>query len=502
MSASPVSDSRVIEVRAPFTGEAIATLQGADRDDVTAAFRTARAAQPAWAAVPVRERARIVLRFHDLVVQRREEILDLLQREAGKARRDAMEELLDVLITSRHYARDAQRLLADRRVRGVIPVLVGAQVRRIPWGVVAVIAPWNYPLTLTASDSVPALLAGNAVVIKPDDHTSLTALRVRDLLIEAGVPADVVQVVLGPGDVVGPWVIDEADFVMFTGSTRVGRIVAARCGERLIPCSMELGGKNAMIVRADADPERAAEIAVRACFSNAGQLCISMERIYVNRAVHDAFVAAFVRRTDALRMTAQVGWDGDVGSLISAAQLARVEEHVQDAVAKGATVLAGGRARPDVGPLFYAPTILTGVTEAMVACDEETFGPVVAVHAVDSDAEAVHRANDTVYGLNASVVGRDRRAAQEVARQLRAGSVNVNEGYAASWGSVRAPMGGMGQSGLGRRHGEEGLLAYTQVQSIVTQRALGFGAPAGMSSERWGSALLASVVALKRLGLK
>lgn len=492
----------MIEARAPFTGEVIATLAESDREQVVIAFARGRIAQQRWAQVPVRERSRIVLAFHDLVAERRNEILDILQREAGKARRDAMEEVLDVLITARHYGRDAPRLLEDRRVGGAIPLLVGAQVRHIPWGVVAVISPWNYPLTLTASDAIPALIAGNAVVIKPDDQTSLTALWVRDLFVEAGLPTDVLQVVLGRGDVVGPWVIDEADYVMFTGSTRVGRIVAARCGERLIPCSMELGGKNAMIIRADADPERAAEIAVRASFANAGQLCISMERIYVNRAVSDDFVAAFVRRTQALRLGTQIGWGSDVGSLISSRQLARVQAHVDDAVGKGATVLAGGRARPDIGPFFYEPTILRGVTEGMVLCDEETFGPVVAVHVVDSDAEAVALANDTEYGLNASVVGRDRRAAQRVARQLRAGTVNVNEGYAAAWGSVRAPMGGMGQSGLGRRHGDEGLLKYTQPQSIVTQRALGFGAPAGWSDERWSEVLVSAVTAMKRLGLK
>lgn len=492
----------MIEVRAPFSGEVIGTLVASDRDDVARVFDRARAAQQQWEGTPVRERSRIILAFHDIVARRRNEILDLLQREAGKARRDALEEVLDVLITARHYGRDAARLLADRRVRGAIPLIVGAQVRHIPWGVVAVISPWNYPLTLTASDAIPALLAGNAVVIKPDDQTSLTALWVRDRLVEAGLPPEVLQVVLGAGDVVGPWVIDEADYVMFTGSTRVGRIVAGRCGERLIPCSMELGGKNAMIIRSDADPERAAEIAVRASFANAGQLCISMERIYVDRQVSDAFVEALVRRTRALRQGTQIGWGSDVGSLISAKQLERVQAHVDDAVARGATVLAGGRARPDIGPYFFEPTILTGVTEGMVLCDEETFGPVVAVHMVDSDEQAVALANDTEYGLNAAVVGRDRRAAQRVARQLRAGTVNVNEGYAAAWGSVRAPMGGMGQSGLGRRHGDEGLLKYTQSQSIVTQRALGFGAPAGWTDERWGSALISAVSMMKRLGLK
>ena len=490
------------QVRAPFTGEVIGAFDDDDRGSVAATFARARSAQAAWAATSVRERAAIMLRLHDIVAQRRNEVLDLLQLEAGKARRDALEEVLDVLIAARHYARDAPRLLADRRVRGAIPVVVGAEVRHIPWGVVAVIAPWNYPLTLTASDAIPALLAGNTVVVKPDEHTTLTALWVLDRFREAGLPDDVLQVVLGPGDVVGPWVIGEADYVMFTGSTRVGRIVAEACGARLIPCSMELGGKNAMVVRADADPERAAEIAVRASFSNAGQLCISMERIYVDVAVHDAFVDAFVRRTRALRLGTQIGWGSDVGSLISEAQLARVRAHVDDAVSKGATVLAGGRARPDIGSCFFEPTILSGVTESMVICDEETFGPVVAIHRVSSDEEAVRRANDTDYGLNASVVGRDRRAAKRVARLLRAGTVNVNEGYAAAWGSVRAPMGGMGQSGLGRRHGDEGLLKYTQAQSIVTQRALGFGAPAGWTDERWGAVLVSAVRAMKRLGLK
>jgi succinate-semialdehyde dehydrogenase/glutarate-semialdehyde dehydrogenase len=265
---------------------------------------------------------------------------------------------------------------------------------------------------------------------------------------------------------------------------------------------MELGGKNAMIIRADADPERAAEIAVRACFSNAGQLCISMERIYVNVDVHDAFLAAFVRRTRALRLGTQIGWGSDMGSLISEDQVARARRHVDDAVSRGAKVLAGGHARPDIGPWFFEPTILANVTEGMEVCDEETFGPVVAVHPVHSDDEAVRLANDTEYGLNAAVIGRDRRAAQAVARRLRAGTVNVNEGYAAAWGSIRAPMGGMGQSGLGRRHGDEGLLKYTQAQTVATQRVLGLGAPAGWSDERWASTLLAAVTTMKRIGLK
>jgi len=324
---------------------------------------------------------------------------------------------------------------------------------RVPKGVVGVISPWNYPLTLAVSDAIPALLAGNAIVLKPDVQTTLSALWVADLLKQAGLPENVFTVVAGEGSVVGPWVTDRSDYVMFTGSTAVGREVARRCGERLIGCSMELGGKNAMIVRADADAEAASSIAVRGSFSNSGQLCISMERIYVHEAIYDEFLAAFARRTQALRMSAGIGWGSDVGSLISARQLERVCAHVDDAVDRGAQIVVGGKARPDVGPFFYAPTILTGVDESMTVCSVETFGPVVAVYPVASDEEAIRRANDTEYGLNASVVSRDNRAAQSLARRLRAGTVNVNEGYAAAWASKRAPMGGMGASGLGRRHG-------------------------------------------------
>jgi len=297
-------------------------------------------------------------------------------------------------------------------------------------------------------------------------------------------------------------VVDRADYVMFTGSTRVGREVAARAGERLIGCSLELGGKNAMIIRADADPEKAADIAVRACFSNAGQLCIAMERMYVNEAVIDRFVPAFIERTRRMRMVPKIGWGADMGSLISAKQRDRVIDHIADAQGKGARVLAGGAARPDIGPHYVEPTILTDVNEKMLVCDEETFGPVVSVSAVRSDDEAIALANDTEYGLNAAVVTRNNKAGITIARQLRAGTVNVNEGYAAAWASIRAPMGGMGQSGLGRRHGDEGLLKYTEPQTIAHQRALGFGPQFGWSDERWGETLASAMGVMKRLGLK
>ncbi len=500
--AATGSNAKTREVCAPFTGEPLYLLPMSEEPEVTSAVAAAHTAQKAWAATSVDARARMILKFHDLLQQRRAQGLDIVQAETGKARRDAMEELLDVMLNARHYARAAAGLLRVKRHRGVFPGLVGVQEHHHARGLVGIISPWNYPLTLVASDAIPALLAGNAVILKPDVQTTLTALWVVDLLHEAGIPKAVLAVVTGVGVEVGPMLIDRVDFVMFTGSTRVGREVAKRCGERLIGCSLELGGKNAMIIRADATIDRAAEIAVRACFTNSGQLCVSMERIYVDESIYAGFTAAFVARTAAMTMKPAIGWGADMGSLISMEQVRRVLAHIDDARAKGARVLEGGRARPDIGPFYLEPTILEGVTNAMTLGTEETFGPVVALYPTRSDEEAIELANSTNFGLHGAVLTRDAAAGRAIAAQLRAGTVNVNEGYASAWASTRAPMGGMGDSGLGRRHGSEGLLKYTESQTIATQRILGFGAPFGWSDERWGETLVTMVGALKRLHLK
>ena len=287
---------------APFTGEPLAELPVSTPADVARAYAAARAAQQRWAGVPGRDRARVFLRLHDLLLDRQVEVLDLVQLETGKARRHALEELLDVALTARHYARSAGRYLAPVRHAGIVPVLSSAHELRHPKGVVGVVSPWNYPLTLAVTDAIPAFLAGNAVVHKPDTQTALTALWIRALAVEAGLPADLWQVVVGDGPVVGRAVVDGGDFVCFTGSTPVGREVAERCARRLVGCSLELGGKNPMLVLGDADLDRAAEGAVRDCFSNAGQLCISMERIYVVESAHDAFLDRFLGRVRDLRL--------------------------------------------------------------------------------------------------------------------------------------------------------------------------------------------------------
>lgn len=486
------------EIEMPFTAQTLATVPRCTADDVREAVRRARAAQSAWAKVPLRARAQIFLRFHDLVLARQDEILDIVQLESGKARRHALEEVLDTAIVSRYYAHCAPRLLAPRRRQGVVPFLTSAWEEFVPKGVVGVIAPWNYPLTLGITDAIPALLAGNGVVIKPDSQTPFSTLWACRLLDEAGLPPDLVHVVTGPGPELGPPLIETVDFLMFTGSTATGRRLAQQAAERLIDSSMELGGKNAMIVLDDADLAWAVPGAVRAAFSNAGQLCISAERLYVEAAIHDRFVAELVRAVEHLRVEPGLGWDADMGSLVSAQQLRSVQGHVDDAVAKGARVLVGGHARPDLGPYFFEPTVLTGVTPDMDLCVEETFGPVVSVTKVRDADDAVERSNASRYGLNFSVWTRNARRGRELASRLDAGTVNVNEAYAATWGSVDAPMGGMKDSGIGRRHGEHGILKYTEPKTIAVQRLLPIAPPRLLGPRGFARVMTVALKALKR----
>ncbi|MCS0637112.1 succinic semialdehyde dehydrogenase [Streptomyces sp. LP05-1] len=486
----------------PFTGEVLAELPESTPEDVAAAFDRARAAQRIWAAVPVRERAAVLLRFHDLLLDRQAEILDLIQLETGKARLHAHEEVQAVALAARHYGRRAAAYLGPKRHTGVIPVLTKVTELRQPRGVVGQIAPWNYPLELSVGDALPALAAGNAVVMKPDTETALTALWARDLLVEAGLPEDVLPMVLGDGPVVGPEVVRGADYVSFTGSTRTGREVARGAADRLIGVSLELGGKNAMLVLRDADVEKAAAGAVRACFSSAGQLCISVERLYVHESVAAAFLERFVARTRGMRLGGALAYGADMGSLAGERQLATVVRHVDEAVAKGATVLAGGVARPDIGPLFYEPTVLEGVEAPMAVCAEETFGPVVSVYRFTDEDEVIGLANATPYGLNASVWTRDGRRGHAVAARLRTGTVNINEGFAPAYGSVQAPMGGMKDSGLGRRHGSEGILKFTEAQTVAHQRLLALGPSLGMDDARYAALMTTGLKAMKVLRLR
>jgi succinate-semialdehyde dehydrogenase / glutarate-semialdehyde dehydrogenase len=488
-----------IEIEKPATGELLATVPRCTPEDVEHAVERARSAQRRWRETSWDERRRILLRYHDLVLGRQDEILDVIQLESGKARRHAYEEILDAALVARYYARSGERHLKTRRRRGAFPLLTATWEHRHPVGVVGVIAPWNYPLTLSISDAVPAIAAGNAVVIKTDTQTPFSALAGAALLEEAGLPPDVLQVIAGSGSELGPELIDRVDYVMFTGSTQVGRQVASQAAERLIPSSMELGGKNAMIVLEDAPLERTVEGAERALFSNAGQLCISIERLYVHEAIADELTSRLVERVEKMKLGFALDYGDDMGSLISEKQLDTVREHVEDAVDKGATVLTGGRARPDVGPYFHEPTLIADVREGMTLFADETFGPVVAVSRFGSDDEAVERANASRFGLNFSLWTGDTERGRRLASRLEAGTVNVNEGYISTWGSVDSPMGGMKDSGLGRRHGAVGITKYTEAQTISVQRLMPIAPPPLVGQRLWTRALTLGLKTLRRL---
>lgn len=486
----------------PITGQPLANIPQSSHEDVAEAVRRARIAQRAWAKTSLAEREAAALGLHDLVLARQDEIMDLICWETGKARKHAFDEPLHIALTARYYGRTARQHLSPAPAGGVIPVLTKVRINRIPKGVVGIIAPWNYPFSLALCDGIPALVAGNAVVTKPDAQTMLTALLGAQLLEEAGFPRDLWMVVAGPGRDLGTPLIEGSDYVCFTGSTATGKIIAKQCADRLIGCSLELGGKNPILVLRDADLERAAEGAVRATFSNAGQLCVSTERMFVADQVYDKFVALFIEHVKSMKLVNGMAWGSDMGSLTSQAQLDAVSKHVDDAVARGAKVLVGGKARPDLGPYYYEPTVLEGVTPGMACFADETFGPVLSIYRFHDESDAVERANEGDYGLNASIYSRDAHRAEALAARIRCGSVNVNEAFAASFASIDAPMGGMRESGQGRRNGAEGIWRYTESQTVATQRLLRFSPQYGMTDEGYSKMMTTSLRLMKKLGAK
>jgi acyl-CoA reductase-like NAD-dependent aldehyde dehydrogenase len=495
-----VSGASTVPVIAPFTGDVLHDLPVSSATDVADAALTARAAQVAWAAAGFDERRRILLAAHDRLLADRELLLDILQLETGKTRGQAFEEVFQGATVTRYYAVSAKSVLGQSRRRAGIPLVFETRVNYKPKGLIGVITPWNYPLSLALMDVVPALAAGNSVIQKSDNQGTLTILAARRAFIRAGVPADVWAVVAGDGNEVGNAIVDAVDYVCFTGSTATGTRVGVRAASRLIGASLELGGKNPLIVLDDVDPAKAAANAVYSCFSSMGQLCVSIERIYVDRTVADAFTAAFAERVSSLVAGAALDYSTDVGSLTSAAQLERVKAHVDDAVAKGATVLAGGSPRPDLGPYFFEPTVLTDVTNEMACSTNETFGPVVAITVVEGEDEAIRAANNTEFGLNASVFSGSRSRARRVASSINAGSVNINEGYRATFSSVDAPMGGMKQSGLGRRNGREGILRFVDARTVAEATGLMTLPRTGEEFSKMSGTMLLLLRTLKALG--
>lgn len=497
------STGTTVPVIAPFTGDVLHNLPASSAQDVTDAAAAALIAQKSWRAAGFAHRRAVLLKAHDLLLERREELLDILQTENGKTRGHAFEEFAQAIQATRYYAIIARRTLRTRGRRAGIPVMLRARVGYKPKGVIGVITPWNFPIALGIMDIVPALAAGNAVVQKADNQGALSILASRRAFVDAGVPAALWAVVAGDGETIGNAVVDNADYVAFTGSTATGTRVGERAIASLKGASLELGGKNPLIVLDDVKPAAVASGVACAVFSGSGQVCVSIERIYVQRAVADAFTAAFVDYTKGMKQGPALDFTTDVGSLTSEAQLKRVQGHVDDAVAKGATVLAGGKARPDLGPYFFEPTILSGVTSEMECFAAETFGPLVAIEVVDTEDEAVALANASEFGLNASVFTGSLARGRRVADRLDAGSVNINDGYRATFGTIDAPQGGMKHSGIGRRNGVEGILRYVEARTVAESTASFLALPrSGAEWAKMSGLLLVLLKTLKALRLR
>lgn len=477
----------------PCTGTPVGSVPAAGPAEVAAAVAAARAAAPGWAALPVRDRVRALSAVGRLLARRIDELAEVIAAETGKPTAEAVTaELVVSVELAAFYRRVAPRVLAPRRVGTGLLVHKRAEVRRDPRGVVGVISPWNYPFALAFGPVLTALVAGNAVVLKPSELTPLTGLAVGRLFTDAGLPEGLVGVVPGDGATGEALVGSGLDLVVFTGSVATGRRVARTAGDALTPVVLELGGKDPMVVLDDADIERAAAGAVWGAFFNAGQTCMAVERVYVHRAVADRFVDAVVDRTRRLRQGPR---GPDVGAMASLRQLRIVEAQVEDARARGATVRCGGRRRPGPG-WFYEPTVLTGVDHTMAVMVEETFGPVLPVMVVDDDDEALALANDTAYGLNASVWTGDRRRAERFVRGLAAGTVCVND-CIASYAAVALPFGGVKGSGYGRTHGVEGLREMTVTRSVFVDRAGLPREPVWYPLPRWLDPAARAVIALR-----
>jgi acyl-CoA reductase-like NAD-dependent aldehyde dehydrogenase len=459
----------------PATGEVLREFACAGGGDVFAAIARARAAQVAWAELGVHRRIAVLRRFQDNLHARKSEIAAAITREVGKPLVEALiTEVLVVLDAARFLIDHAWGLLRDEPVPhgNLATKLKSGWLVREPHGVIGIISPWNYPFSIPATETLAALVAGNAVVLKPSELTPLVALELASLLHASGVPEDVFQVVVGDGLAGAALLRSPIDKLVFTGSVATGKRIATAAAERLLPVVLELGGKDPMLVLDDADVDVASSAAVWGAFVNAGQACLSVERCYVHRSLYETFAQACATKTKQLRVGNGMDSNTDVGPMIRERQLQIVESHVEDAKTRGAQVLAGGTRLPNLGANFYAPTVLAAVTHDMRIMREETFGPVLPLMAFDDDDEAVRLANDSEYGLAASVWTRDSKRGERIARRIHAGTVMVND-VISCFGISEAPHGGVKASGLGRTHGRFGLEEMVRLKYLDIDRMPG-----------------------------
>ena len=463
---------RHLQLRSPVTLEPAAELVCANGEDVAAAIARARAAQPAWAATSMKARAAIVERALGIVLEMQDEIIDTVVAETGKARTDAMSmEIFAVADSLCYYAKNAGRFLAPRkrRVHGLIGLMKQLRIVYKPLGVIGLITPWNGPFVLLMNQATQAILAGNTVVAKGSEVAPFSAYLAQTIFTRAGLPEGVLQVLLGDGETGAAIVRGGVDKVSFTGSVTTGHKVAQECASRLIPCTLELGGKDAMIVCADADLERAVDGAWLGSCMNSGHYCCGTERIYVVEQVYDEFLQRVLEQGKHLRQGQHHGWDEDIGAIFWDRQLAIIEAQVEDARAKGASILMGGRRNPELAGLYYEPTVITGVDNRMDIMREETFGPILCIQKVASEEEALALANDSEFGLNGNVWTRDKDKGYHLAAAIDTGSCSVND-MAMSYGIPAAPFGGRKQSGLGQVNGKKGLRGYCHEMPIVIDR--------------------------------
>ncbi len=461
---------RRLRALSPSTLEPIGEFDCATAEDVKLAVERARKAQSDWARRSFDERAAVLYRLLDQFVSCQDEIIDAVVQETGKARAEAISmEIYAPCDALTYYAKNAKKILKPqkRRIHGMLGLMKKLRVIYEPLGVVGLITPWNGPVALAVVPMAQALMAGNAIVHKPSEVTPFSALLVKQFTEAADFPPDLYQVVQGDGHTGAALVEAGVDKISFTGSVNTGRLVAEACGRQLIPCTMELGGKDAMIVCADADLDRAAEGAVLGSCMNTGHYCCGTERVYAVGEIYDAFVDKVVERTRALRQS-DTG-ETDVGAVFWDRQLEIIESHVNDAKAKGATIHLGGQRNPKLKGLYFEPTVVTGLTHDMDLMTKETFGPIVSIMRVQDEAEAIRLANDSEYGLNGNVWTGDSEKAQRIAEKIETGGVCIND-MAITYGIHEAPFGGVKASGVGKVNSATGLKGYCHEKPIASDR--------------------------------